>query len=190
MFSKESLERVRIDFIFATNIIITSNIIEHFLINKELFSNTWLLSSFALITSFIFHALFLHNVNKVNEANIRLRRLVDDLLRFGSIFLITEIVGTYLIYNKVIISSNFIKRTVFTLLGILSYDYFFSHKIDNLGVYTLLINDLLKISVGSLASAFLLDGNISKSETSGLFGLLGGYIIWHLITSKLIIKSK
>lgn len=188
MFSKESIERVKIDFIFATNIIIVSNIIEHFLINKELFNNVWLLSGFSLIISFIFYALFLYDLNKIDESNIRLKRLVDDLFRFGSIFIITEIVGTYLIYNRVIISYDFIKRTIFTLSGILSYDYFFSHKINNLGVYTLLVNDILKISIGSLASAYLLDGQISKSETSGLLGLLGGYITWHLIISKIIVR--
>ena len=188
MFSKETIERAKADFLFATNILIVSNVVDHFLINKELFNNHWLLSGTALIISFVIHALVIQDLNKVNESNIRLKQFVNDLLRFGSIFIITEIIGTYFIYGHVKISLNFIKRASVTLLGILSFSYFFMNRINNLGVYTVLVNDILRIFSGFIASVYLIDGYISTNEMSRLMGLLGGFISWHLITSKIIIR--
>ena len=188
MFSTTSIELAKIDFIFATNLVIVSNLVEHYLLDKELFNDKWLLTSFALILSFVFHALITFNMIKIDESNIKLKKTVDDLTRFGTIFIVSEIFYSIFAHGKIKLSKQWAIKTSLTLFGIVIFNFFLSNRIRNLGPYTLLFYDVVKMIVGSLTSAFFIDGVITNNEIGNLFSLLAGYISWHLIIVKNVVR--
>lgn len=187
MFSRKGIEHVKSDIVFVSTITITSGFINYYLTGLHLFDDMWLLSSFSLLIAFIFHSFITRDLINVEESNFRLKKTVDDVIRFGTLFFISEISTSILLYDKIILTYEFLIRTIMALSGLAFFDMVFAERLINEGVYTLLIYDVFRISASSLGATLLINGNISLLNFADTVGIVSGFSLWHLITNRMIV---
>ena len=190
MISNSEIQFTKVDLTLLSTILIVSELVGSQFKSDNLFNNDWKNKSVAILLGVVLHGLLTNKIsslinNTLNTKNTIINKSVFDVFRFGTIFLSQKIIVSYIEGKPVVFDEKWLKETGLTLAGYTAFNSIESY-IPLIGPYQPLMNDLIKISLGSLSAHYFTKGTIEKSELIELGSILSGFIAFHLVTKQLV----
>ena len=186
MLSILEIDNAKTKLLFITHIVIFSELIEYYLKDKDIFTQSWLYSSFSFLLAYIIFIIFSNNINNFNKNNYSIISHENNFLKFTILFIASHIIKNYLENGIITINYLYLMRIIIIIIGYVLPDYIFQEKLLKLNKHQYLIYDIIKMFITDCISALLVFNVLTINDFYESFSFLSSYVIWEIIISKLI----
>jgi len=185
MFLPINIENAKMKLFFVSTIVIISELVNNYLKNTQIFSDSWLYSAFGFLIAYLFYILFIENI-KISNIKI-MKQTIVDLIRTSTLLLISNIFFNYFEYGVLILSSLWVKKIMLTIIGFLSSDYIFMNKILDMNSYQSLFYNISKIFIIDIIINLILTKTFTLVNFIDNISFFFGYVTWELLVKKFFI---
>lgn len=192
MISPADIQETKYNFTLISIILIVYNLVSYKLRNTVLFNEKWMNFTIATLIGVSLHGLLTNKIsllinNYLNIHRDNVKNTIYDLIKFSTIFVSQKIINSFLIGEDIIFDVNWMMIFVMTIIGYSIFNMYES-LVPRVGSHQPLLNDLVKISMGTLLAGYSVDGVIDSEQLFHLSSLLSGYTISHLFTKYIVLN--
>lgn len=184
MLSTAKINIAKYRFFFVTTLVLVSEIISHYLKGNELFSDSWLMSSFSFLIAYIFYMIFLEDYILKLTLTPKFNQPTIDLLRLTSLFVISKIFTTYLENGIVNINSSWILKTLMITSSYFILDIFLADFLIKFNNHQLLFYNIIKMFFSEYFIVMFLNNDFTSNDLIDNASFLFSYIFFEVITKK------
>ena len=183
---------IKHDLTIWLTIIIVFNFINSNLKYKEPFDMDWLYYSIASLFGLTIHSLFtskisLFIINKFNIEDYNIKLSVIDTIKWSTVYIVNNILFTYLKYKKVIFNEEWFKLYGGIILGYLIFNLLIGKGILKLSDNNEnIITDSIKSILGIFLGYFLSYGHVHIDFYHAFISIQVSLIIYYIIVQKFI----
>jgi hypothetical protein len=196
MISPNDIQVTKTDLTLFSTVLVVSNIVLGQLNNTPLFTEKWMNMALATLLGVALHGLLTNKVSgmintqlKIN--NIGLKSSVYDLVKFGTIFASQRAIVSYIEGKPLVFNQKWFIEHGAIIAGYAGFNMAVQNIVPKVGSkYQPLVNDLIKVSMGALASNFLMDGTINNTHLMLLGVTLAGFTAFHLGTKNFVVPKE
>jgi len=178
MLSTLQIENAKTRFLFITNIVILSEIIEYYLKEKDVFTEDWLYSSLSLLIAYVIFILLSDNISLVDKNNYSVKKHERNFIRQTTLFLISHIIKNYLEHGMVYFDLSYLIKIIISVLFYVFPDYVLQDKLLPLTSHQYLIYDVLKMFISDYTVSLMVYNTYSLDDFYESFSFLSSYILW------------
>jgi hypothetical protein len=190
MISPQDIQVTKTDLTLVGSVVVVSNLVNNMLQNTPLFDQQWMNSSMALLMGVIIHGLFTNKISSMVNQNVDnegLRNSIYDLVKFGTFFTAQHAITSLLEGKPIVFDQKWVMSSSLVIGGYSLFNMFVKDMVPKVDEqFQPLLNDIVKVSMGSLLSNLVMDGTITQTHLMGLGASLAGFAVFHLVTKKLI----
>lgn len=187
MLLKSKVSTAKYRFLFVANIVILSELINHYLKGNKIFSDSWLCSAFGFLLAYIFYMLFLEDFILKSTSTIKFSQQVTDLLRLTCLFFISKLITNYIDNDK--IDSIWVIRTLMIIGSYFISDISFIDYLIKFNNHQLLLYNILQRFFAEYLIILFLYSQYTITDFINSISFLISYIIFETITIKFINTS-
>lgn len=193
MISPVDIQGTKVDLTLFSTVLVVSNLVSSQLEKTGLFNESWMNLAVATLFGVTLHGLLTNKVSSMINTSLNIdtasvKNSVNDLIKFGTIFISQKAVTSYLQGKDIVFDQKWAMTSGLTIGGYAAFNMIesFVPKIDT---YQPLLNDLIKVSMGALTANYFVDGSITKDHLLNLTSLLSGFVAFHLVTKQFVIPK-
>ena len=186
MLSTSKISTAKYRFLFITNVVIISEIINHYLKGENLFSDSWLCSAFAFLLAYIFYMLFFEDfILKVTYSH-KINHQVVNLLRLTSLFFMSKIITDYLDNGLIGINSDWAIKTLMITSSYFITDIALIDYLIKFNNHQLLFYNIIQRFFAEYLIILFLYNQYTITDFINSISFLVSYIVFETITKKFI----
>ena len=189
MLSISQISTAKYRFLFVTNIVIFSELINHYLKGSEIFSDSWLCSAFGFLLAYIFYMLFLEDFILKITYTPKFNQQVINLLRLTALFFISKLITNYIGNGTIKIDSMWIIKTLMITGSYFLSDISFIEYLIKFNNHQLLFYNILQRFFAEYLIILFLYNQYTITDFINSISFLISYIIFEIITKKFIDTS-
>ena len=186
MLSTLQIEGAKTRFLFVTHIVITSEIIDYYLRDKELFTKPWLYSAFSFLIAYVIFTILADDFSVFKKNNHSVKRHERNFFRYAVLFSVSHIIRNYLEHGFVGFQSNYLLKIILMIIGYVIPDYILQDFLLKLNNHQLLIYDITKMFLADYVGILLVEKVFTLNDFYESFSFLSSYILWETFTKKFI----
>lgn len=186
MLSTSRIATAKYRFLFMTNIVIISEFINHYLKGDNLFSDSWLCSSFAFLLAYIFYMLIFEDFILKFTYIPKINHQIVDLLRLTSLFFMSKIITDYLENGLISINSNWIIKTLMITSSYFVTDIVLIDYLIKFNNYQLIFYNIIQRFSAEYLIIIFLYNQYTITDFINSISFLISYMIFETITKKFI----
>lgn len=187
MLTTLQVENAKSRFLFITHIVICSEIIEYYLKEKDIFTKTWLYSSFSFLIAYVIFIILTDNISLVDKNNYSVKKHERNVIRQSTLFLVSHVIKNYLEHGMIYFDSLYLGKMIITIFLYVSPDYILQDKLIPLNAHQYLIYDVSKMFISDYVVALLIYNTYSLSDFYESFSFLTSYILWETFSKNYFI---
>ncbi len=196
MISPSDIQVTKTDLTLFATVLVVSNIVEGQLMKSQMFNEKWMNLAVATLLGVALHGLLTNKVSgmineqlKVGDAGIKAS--VYDLVKFGTIFAAQRAIVSYIEGRPIVFDQRWFMEHGAIIAGYAAFNVAVQKMVPKVNdQYQPLLNDLIKVSMGALASNYLMDGTINQTHFMALGATLAGFVAFHLGTKQLVVPKE
>lgn len=173
-------------FLFISNVVIISEFINHYLKGDNLFSDSWLCSSFAFLLAYIFYMLIFEDFILKNIYIPKINQQVVNLLRLTSLFFMSKIITNYLENGIVSINSDWIIKTLMITSSYFIIDIALINYLIKFNNHQLLFYNIIQKFLVEYLIILFLYKQYTIIDFINSISFLISYIVFETVTKKFI----
>lgn len=193
MISPSDKQVTSYDLTLAATLVVVSGLVDSQLLHTGLFQRPWQHNALAVLMGFALHGLLTNKLSCWTMTQLELvhtgvRQSLYDLVKFGTVFVSQKVVTTALQNKPVglhIFDKVWAMESGLTIAGFAVFNMI-EPSVPRVQGRQPLVNDLIKISLGTLAAAYGVSGTVNRGHLIKLGGLLAGFTTFHLLTKKAV----
>lgn len=193
MISPNDILVTKTDLTLFSTLLVVGNIVESQLMKRPLFNEKWMNFAIATLLGVSLHGLLTNKISSIINTNMAItnngvKNSVYDLIKFGTIFAAQRAIVSYIEGKPIVFDEKWFAEHGAIIAGYAVFNISVQSmvpKVDN--YYQPLFNDVIKVSMGALASNFLMDGTINSIHLMLLSATLAGFTVFHLGTKQLVV---
>jgi hypothetical protein len=194
MISPADIQQTRVDLTLFSTVLVISNLVSYQLQKTDLFNEKWKNLAIAILIGVALHGLLTNKVSSeinkcLNVENEGVRKSVYDLIRFGTIFVSQKVITSYIEDKEIVFDNNWVMTFSLTMGGFTAFNMLEPY-IPKICIYQPLLNDLIKVSMGTLTANYFMDGSIKQSHLLNLMFTLSGLGVFHLVTKQYVVPKE
>jgi hypothetical protein len=191
MISPDDIQITKHDLTLFSTILVVYNLINHKLRNKVLFDEKWMNFVLATLLGVVLHGLLTNRIsllinNSLNINKDNIRKTIYDLVRFSTIFASQKVIESLLVGEDIIFDSNWMMISGLTITGYSVFNILES-LVPRIGTQQPFLNDIVKLSIGTLLASYGVDNTIGINQLLHLFSSLSGCSVFHLFTKHIFL---
>lgn len=196
MISPIDIQVTKTDLTLFATVLVVSNLVEGQLFKSQLFNEKWMNLAVATLLGVALHGLLTNKVSgMINEQlqieNAGVKASVYDLVKFGTIFAAQRAIVSYIEGRPIVFDQNWFMTHGAIIAGYAAFNVAVQSMVPKIqDQYQPLFNDLIKVSMGALASNYLMDGTITQSHLIALGITLSGFTAFHLGTKQIVVPKE
>jgi hypothetical protein len=196
MISPNDIQVTKTDLTLFATVLVVSNVVESQLMKAQLFNEKWMNLAVATLLGVALHGLLTNKVsgminNQLNVDNAGVKASVYDLVKFGTIFAAQRAIVSYIEGRPIVFDQGWFMENGAIIAGYAAFNVAVQNMVPKVGdEHQPLLNDLIKVSMGALASNYLMDGTINQTHLMLLGATLAGFVGFHLFTKKLVVSRE
>jgi hypothetical protein len=180
--------------LFAT-VLVVSNVVEGQLMKTQLFNEKWMNLAVATLLGVALHGLLTNKasemINSQLQINDGVKASVYDLVKFGTIFAAQRAIVSYIEGKPIVFDQKWFIEHGAIIAGYAAFNVAVGKMVPKISdQYQPLLNDLIKVSMGALASNYLVNGTINQTHLMLLGATLSGFVTFHLATKHLVVRKE
>jgi len=193
--SPSDIQNTKVDLTLVSTVLVVSNLVSHQLNKSNLFDESWQNSAVATLLGFTLHGLLTNKLTSmVNKSlcikNKALAISVADFFKFGTVFVAQRAIGNYIENKPIVFDQNWAMSSGLVIAGYTAFN-FIENMVPRVNKkHQPLLNDLIKVSMGALASNYFMDGTITNGHLMSLVATLAGFSAFHLLTKRFVVKKE
>ena len=82
MLTSSKIENIKNNIFFVSNLMIMSNIINHYLVGSELFNQKWLYTGFGILITYICYSLIASEYISVNDEDYKIKKGKEEAIKY------------------------------------------------------------------------------------------------------------
>lgn len=196
MISPNDIQVTKTDLTLFATVLVVSNVVEGQLMKSQLFNEKWMNIAVATLLGVALHGLLTNKVSgminsqmKIDNAGVKAS--VYDVVKFGTIFAAQRAIVAYIEGRPIVFDQRWFMEHGAIIAGYAAFNVAVQNMVPKVGdQYQPLLNDLVKVSMGALASNYLMDGTINKTHLMMLGTTLAGFVAFHLGTKQLVVPKE
>jgi len=186
MLTSSKIENIKNNIFFVSNLMIMSNIINHYLVGSELFNQKWLYTGFGILITYICYSLIASEFISVNDEDYKIKKGKEEAIKYLILYTMSHSFTSYIHDGFIDISLVWFIRTVFTIGTYIFFDYSFSDTFLTLGNHKIILLDLIKIFLAEIIGMMVVLQPFDLIELSDIIAYGFSYMFWNLVTKKFI----
>ncbi len=196
MISPNDIQVTKTDLTLFATVLVVSNIVEGQLMKTQLFNEKWQNFAVATLLGVALHGLLTNKVSGMINTHLQVensgvKASVYDLVKFGTIFASQRAIVSYIEGKPIVFDQKWFMEHGAIIAGYAAFNMAVSSVVPQVSnEYQPLLNDLVKVSMGALASNYLMDGTITQTHLMLLGATLAGFTAFHLGTKKLVVPKE
>ena len=196
MISPNDIQVTKTDLTLFATVLVVSNLVEGQLLKSQLFNEKWMNLAVATLLGVALHGLLTNKISSVinsqlNIDNAGIKGSVYDLIKFGTIFASQRAIVNYIEGKEIVFDQKWLMTHGAIIAGYAAFNVGVEQMVPKINdQYQPLLNDLIKVSMGALASNYLMDGTINQTHLMLLGATLAGFTTFHLGTKKLVVSKE
>ncbi len=196
MISPIDIQVTKTDLTLFATVLVVSNVVEGQLMKSQLFNEKWMNLAVATLLGVALHGLLTNKVSgMINEQlqvdNAGVKASVYDLVKFGTIFAAQRAIVSYIEGRPIVFDQRWFMENGAIIAGYAAFNVAVQNMVPKVqDQYQPLLNDLIKVSMGALASNYLMDGTINQTHLMLLGATLAGFVAFHLGTKQLVVPKE
>lgn len=194
MISPNDIQVTKVDLTLFATFLTVANVVQNLVLKTPLFAKEWMTSSVAMLLGVALHGLLTNKVSAMansalNVANPGVRQAVYDIVKFGTIFTTQKVVSSMIEGRPVVFDRRWMMESGLTTAGFALFDLIQS-RVPRVGTMQPLVDDLIKVSMGTLLANYVVDGTLNQTHLIKLGSVLVGFAAFHLGTKRLVVPSE
>jgi hypothetical protein len=178
MLSTLQIENAKTRFLFITNIVILSEIIEYYLKEKDIFTKEWLYSSVSILIAYIIFIILSDNIGLVDKNNYSVKKHERNFIRQTILFFISHIIKNYLEHGLVYFDFSYLIKIIISVLFYVFPDYVLQDKLLPLNSHQYLAYDVSKMFISDYIVSMMVYNIYKLDDFYESFSFLSSYILW------------
>jgi len=186
MISPLKISDMKKNLIFIINIVIVAELVDNYLKDTEIFSDTWLYSAFGFLIALCFYDFFIKDISTNKEINQKYKKTYNDFIRYAILFFLSHILTNYFEYGIITFTYKWLLKISLIIGCYLLSDIIFMDYIMTLNNYQELLYELIKMFLSDYFIVLLLYNDFTKINLIDNVSFLFAYITWNL-TKKFVL---
>lgn len=196
MISPNDIQVAKTDLSLFATVLLVQNVVGNQLLKTPLLSDVWKNFAVATLVGVAAHALLTNKLSgalkdhfQTSDAGIN--QSLYDLVKFGTIFGAQKLVVAHLEGKQPVFDKQWLLGSGTTIAGYAVFNTVIKSMLPTLdATMQPLVNDLVKVSMGSLAANYFLDGTINNRHLMELGTLLAGFAAFHLVVKQHVVPAE
>jgi hypothetical protein len=196
MISPNDIQVTKTDLTLFATVLVVSNVVEGQLLKSQLFSEKWMNLAVATLLGVALHGLLTNKVSGMINSqlaidNAGVKSSIYDLVKFATVFASQRAIVSYIEGRPIVFDKKWFMEHGAIIAGYAAFNVAVQNMVPKVGdQYQPLLNDLIKVSMGALASNYLMDGTINNNHLMLLGATLAGFVTFHLATKQLVVPKE
>ncbi len=196
MISPTDIQVTKTDLTLFATVLVVANVVEGQLNKTPLFNERWMNLAVATLLGVALHGLLTNKVSGMINAQLQVdnagvKASVYDLVKFGTIFAAQRAIVAYIEGRPIVFDQRWFMEHGAIIAGYAAFNMAVANMVPKIqDEYQPLFNDVIKVSMGALASNYLMDGTITQTHLMLLGTTLAGFAAFHLGTKKLVVPQE
>lgn len=196
MISPNDIQVTKTDLTLFATVLVVSNVVEGQLMKTQLFNEKWMNLAVATLLGVALHGLITNKVSgminsQLQVDNAGVKASVYDVVKFGTIFAAQRAIVAYIDGRPIVFDQRWFMEHGAIIAGYAAFNVAVQNMVPKVPEqYQPLLNDLIKVSMGALASNYLMDGTIRQTHLMLLGATLAGFVGFHLATKQLVVPKE
>ena len=196
MISPTDIQVTKTDLTLFATVLVVANIVEGQMMKTQLFNEKWMNLAVATLLGVALHGLLTNKVSGMINSQLEIdnagvKASVYDLVKFGTIFAAQRAIVSYIEDKPIVFDQKWLMEHGAIIAGYAAFNMAVGNMVPKVNdEYQPLLNDLIKVSMGALASNNLMDGTVTQTHLMLLATTLAGFVAFHLGTKKLVVPKE
>lgn len=196
MISPNDIQVTKTDLTLFATVLVVSNLVEGQLLKSQLFNEKWMNLAVATLLGVALHGLLTNKISSVinsqlNINNAGVKASIYDLIKFGTVFASQRAIVSYIDGKEIVFDEKWLMSSGAVIAGYAAFNTGVQQMVPTISSeYQPLLNDLIKVSMGALASNYLMDGTINQTHLMLLAATLSGFTAFHLGTKNVVVPKE
>jgi hypothetical protein len=123
------------------------------------------------------------------DANTTVFLAINDIVKFGTVFVTKEIVSAKLTNRPLNFGTRWQMESGFTILGYTIFDVL-SSNLPSVGeAWQPIFNDVVKVTLGEITRDFMIQHTLTYENIISSLGLSLGIVIYHMLLKKTLFSN-
>jgi hypothetical protein len=196
MISPNDIQVTKTDLGLFSTILVITNLVNHQLRKTPLLDDDWKNLSVATLVGVVVHSLLTNRLSAglkehLNSDDSGVNMAIYDLVKFSTIFGAQKLVVSHLEGKKPDFDQEWLMRSGLTIAGYGAFSIAVQSMMPKVNSkYQPLLDDLVKISMGSLLANYAVEGTITHTRFMELIGLLASFVVFHIFVKQYIVPPE
>ena len=193
--SSDDIKVTKYDLTLAATFLVVSNIGERYLLNTDLMDQKWQKVALATLIGFAAHGLLTNKLSTFINDKFKIvsgssKAAVYDIVKYSTVFVCQQALVQYMDEKPIDLSDvKWQLVSALVIAGFVLFQLFIKDVLPKVGENQPLLDDLVKISMGTLLAAHFAQGGVNERNLKSLAALLAGYAVFHLYTKKFVVAA-
>lgn len=159
-----------------------SHLSDSFRTGQEMFNQSWVQSTVALLVGFVVHGLIVSQVVKPSTGNAKVDAGLADVVKVGTALTVAQVVTSQMKGGDIELSNEWMQSTAMTLAAFFAFHVVVADYVPTVEGHQATVMDMAKVAFTSMAARYLAGGNLMDNEyLMSLAGTLLGFGVFHEI---------